>query len=137
MSTKNYRVLFERYSESHFIKDFQKKYKKNWLITRSALVKEFARIDQLVLSGRTNPPIHKTIDNRQMIIKHEFAVAGLKQSKKSSGCRVIALVDNEKYTVSVLLVYHKDHLGKKASETAEWERILRVEYKSILSDFSF
>ena len=137
MSTENYRVLFESYSENHFIKDFQKKYRKNWLVTRTALVKEFARVDQLVLNGRTNPPIHQTDDRREWILKHEFAIAGLRESRKSSGRRIIAYVNHDQKVVRILLVYHKDQLGKKSNETGEWERVVKAEFKTLLVNFHF
>ena len=37
MFTDNYRVLFEDYSERHYIKAFKKDYGNQWLITRKAL----------------------------------------------------------------------------------------------------
>lgn len=91
----------------------------------------------LINSGRTNPPIHRTDDNMQWVIKHEFVVAGLKESKKTSGRRIIAYVNDDQRVVNVLLVYHKDHVDKKSSETAWWERVIKGEYKVLLKDFRF
>ena len=125
MFIDNYRVLFEDYSERHYAKAFKKDYGNQWLVTRRALVAQFAHIDQLVLNGRTNPPIHRTDDNKEWIIKHEFAVAGRKQS-----------ANHNDRTVRVLLLYHKDHLGKSASETATWRGIIKQEFKDLLTRFS-
>ena len=130
MFIDNYRVLFEDYSERHYAKAFKKDYGNQWLVTRRALVAQFAHIDQLVLNGRTNPP------NKEWIIKHEFAVAGRKQSAKDSGNRAILYVNHNDRTVRVLLLYHKDHLGKSASETATWRGIIKQEFKDLLTRFS-
>ena len=97
---------------------------------------QLTHIDQLVLNGRTNPPIHRTDDNKKWIVKHEFAIAGRRQSAKSSGNRVILYVNHNERTVRVLLLYHKDHLGKIASETAAWRNIIKQEFKDLLAEFS-
>lgn len=136
MFTDNYRVLFEDYSKRHYIKKFKNDYGNQWFVTRKALVAQFAHIDQLVLNGRTNPPIHRTDDNMEWIIKHEFAVAGRNQSAKKSGNRVILYVNHNDRTVRVLLLYHKDHLSKSASETATWRGIIKQEFKDLLAGFS-
>lgn len=137
INSDGYRVYFEEYSSRHYIKDFEKKYKGAWLTTRKAIVSEFRNIDMLINSGRTNSPIHKTSDNSQWIIKHEFVIAGLKESKKSSGRRIIAYVNDSERVVRILLVYHKDHADKKSSETDWWERTIKNEYKPLLQDFNF
>jgi hypothetical protein len=136
-SSDGYRVYFEEYTKRHYIKDFEKKYGSSWLTTRKALVSEFRNIDMLVDSGRTSPPIHRTSDNLQWIIKHEFVIAGLNESKKTSGRRIIAYVNNTDRVVRILLIYHKNHSDKKAGETAWWTRTINDEYKTLLEDFSF
>lgn len=136
-SSDGYRVYFEEYTNRHFVKDFEKKYKGSWLTTRKALVSEFRNIDMLIDSGRTNSPIHRTDDNSQWIVKHEFVIAGQKESKKTSGRRVIAYVNDTKRVVRILLVYHKDHADKKSGETAWWLRTIKEEYKTLLIDFHF
>lgn len=137
ISNDGYRVIFEDYANRHYIKDFEKKYKGAWLTTRKALVSEFRNIDMLINSGRTNPPIHRTDDNSQWIVKHEFIVAGLKESKKTSGRRIIAYVNDAERVVRILMVYQKDHADKKAGETAWWERTIKEAYGDLLKDFSF
>lgn len=136
MFTNNYRVLFENYSERHYTKKFKKDYGNQWLVTRKALVAQLSHIDQLVLNGRTNPPIHRTEDNKEWIVKHEFAVAGRKQSAKSSGNRAILYVNHNERVVRVLLLYHKNHLGKDTNETAIWQNIVKQEFKDLLAVFN-
>ena len=130
-------ILSKYLTKRHFIKDFEKKYKGSWQTTRKALVSQLRNVDMLVNSGRTNPPIHMTDDRSEWILKHEFVVAGLKMSRKSSGCRIIAHVNEVERLVSVLLVYHKDHLKKSSSETSEWEKLIKAEYRNLLEKLSF
>lgn len=137
ISSDGYRVLFEPYASRHYIKDFEKKYKGAWLTTRKAIVSEFRNIDMLIHSGRAKPPIHRTYDNAQWIIKHEFVIAGMHEGKKTSGRRIIAYVNDAERVVHILLVYNKGHADKKSSETAWWERTVKSEYKELLQDFDF
>lgn len=137
INSDGYRVLFEDYTKRHYIKDFEKDYKGAWLITKKAIESQFRNIDMLIDSGKTKPPVHRTPDNSQWIVKHEFVIAGRKESKKDGGRRAIVYVHDPEKTVRVLLVYNKDHVDKKAGETAWWERTIRNEYKSLLVDFNF
>ncbi len=137
ISSDGYRVFFEAYTKRHYIRDFEKEYKGAWLITRKALIDQFRNIDMLINSGKTKPPIHRTDDNIQWIVKHEFVIAGRRESKKEGGRRAIVYVNDAEKIVKVLLVYNKDHIDKKASETAWWERTIKGEYKSLLKDFGF
>jgi len=137
MFTSEYRVFFEKYAERHFIKDFEKKYKTNWLVTRKAIVAQLHNVDMLVKAGRTNPPIHLSADRNEWILKHEFKLAGTKCSKKSSGCRIIAYINETEKVVRVLLVYHKDHLSKDRTETQAWEFLIRSAYPDLLRNLTF
>lgn len=137
MFANGYRVLFEDFAKRHYVKDFEKKYKNSWLVTQKAIVVEFRNIDMLLQSGRTNPPIHCANMNSELIIKHEFVVAGRRESRKSSGCRLIAYVNHNEKVVRILLVYHKDHLGKSGSETSVWEKMIKAEFATLLENFSF
>ena len=135
MFTENYRVVFEVFSKRHYIKEFEKKYKSQWLETRKVIVVQLSHVDSSVSSGRTNPPIHRTPDNKSWIIKHEFAVAGRKESPKSSGNRLIAHVDHELKTVRVLFVFHKNHVMGN-SETAFWRKVIKENYPELARLFS-
>lgn len=136
-NNQDYRVVFEEYVEKHYIKDFERKYKSQWDVTRRALFVELKHLDNLIENCRTNPPIHMTQDRTQWILKHEFVVAGQRVSRKASGCRLIAYVDENQKKISILLIYHKNHMGKSTNETAWWENIIKIEYKHLLKDFSF
>ncbi|MDR2063819.1 MAG: hypothetical protein LBQ02_03475 [Candidatus Nomurabacteria bacterium] len=136
-SSDGYRVYFEDFTARHFIKNFEKKYKGSWLTTRKAIVSQLRNVDMLINSGRIKPPIHMTDDRSEWIIKYGFAIAGLRESPKNSGRRIIAYVNDKKKVVRILLVYHKGHLGKGAGETNGWKRIVRLEYKELLRNFNF
>jgi hypothetical protein len=124
MSTK-YSVIVERFAENHFIKKFNKKYKKAWDVTWQALIEQYKRIDPLF-----NTSIAETIikSTKIKIVKTEFRIAGTKQSRKGSGNRCILAIHNDSKVVSVLLVYNKNDLGNK-NETAQWKKIIKEEYK--------
>ena len=120
-----YSVEVECFSERHFIKKFQKKYKNAWNITWRAIVEEFKRVDSLL-----DTSIAETIvrNNNIKIIKTEFRIAGTKQSRKSSGNRCIVAVHQDTKIVHVLLVFHKPDLGK-GNETAKWKQVIKENYK--------
>lgn len=129
MSTNGeYRVVIEKYTKTHFLKDFEKKYKGAWLATLKAITSQLRNVDMLLASGRTNPPIVVSPDRNKMLIKHPFSVAGTKKSPKSSGCRLIAYVDHEIRLVRILLIYHKSHVPKNQQETVWWRQIIKSEY---------
>ena len=100
----NYFVQFEAFSERHFIKSFQKKYKIQWDVTLRAIVAELERIDKLLLTDRAEI-ICGVGDVR--IVKTKFKVARTKESAKTSGNRCIVAWHEDKRFVSVLLVYGK------------------------------
>lgn len=134
MSTENYRVIFEPFTQRHYIKDYERKYKSQWLQTRKAIVAQLSHVDLLVGSGRASPPIHRSNDNTQWIIKHQFAVAGRKESPKASGNRLIAYVDHNNRTVKILYIYQKNNIPSK-NETTHWHGIINEFYPEIAEIF--
>lgn len=56
-----------------------------------------------------------------------FAVAGEKYSPKSSGNRVIVALHKKDKTSYILLVYHKNDLGKER-ETDKWKKKIKENY---------
>ncbi|HEY4483409.1 MAG TPA: hypothetical protein VI953_04525 [Candidatus Paceibacterota bacterium] len=124
MSTTKYEVIFEPFTQRHYIKTFAKKYKGAWEITLSYLVDEFRSPDVLFSKS-----IAETIvdSGRIKICKTEFKIAGTQESRHGSGNRCIVAVHNDTCTVHVLLVYHKNDLGGQ-NETAEWKKAIRDNY---------
>ena len=120
----NYSVQIEKFAERHFIKSFEKKYKKHWDTTREAIVESLGRIDMLVTTSRAET-IYTGVDFK--IVKVYFRVDGTKESSKTSGNRCIVAWYPEKRLVSALLVYGKTDLSG-SSETSEWQQLIRENY---------
>ena len=120
-----YEVIFESFTERHFIKTFSKKYKNAWATTYKGLVAEFTFFDFLF-----EKQIAETIIDCEdiKICKTEFKIAGTNESRHGSGNRCIVALHKDTRRVHVLLVYHKNDLGK-GQETAEWNRLIKNNYK--------
>ncbi len=123
MST-NYSVEIESFAERHFIKNFKKKYKNAWEVTRRAITEELKRLDLLLKTS-----IAQTIIKSEKvdIIKIEFKIAGTSKSRKASGNRCIVAVHKDTRSVYALLVYHKNDL-KKGKETACFKQMIKDNY---------
>lgn len=120
----NYSVEIEAFAERHFIKGFQKKYKKQWDFTLRAIIAELEHIDRLIQTDRAET-IHDI--DRLKIIKTKFKVAGTQESAKTSGNRCIVAWHSDKGLVSVLLVYGKTDLGG-GKETSNWTNLIKENY---------
>jgi hypothetical protein len=120
----NYFVNIEKYAERHFIKSFAKKYGKAWDITMEALKRELQGFEILLLKTIAEIIVQK---DEIKISKVEFKVAGTDESRHGSGNRCIVSVDNCNNSINILLLYHKNHLGK-GNETAQWKQIIKENY---------
>lgn len=128
---KKYEVIFEPFTERHFIKSFVKKYKGAWNNTFRGMIVEFTFLDSLFLKNTAET----IIDSKDVkICKTEFKIAGTQESRHGSGNRCIVAIHKNTNKVCVLLVYHKNNL-RSGNETAEWKTVIRnnySEYKNIL-----
>ncbi len=124
MKSISYTVLFEPFTERHFIKSFAKKYKGAWDLTLQTIKEEFKQIDFLFLKN-----IAETIvDGKDIkICKTEFKIAGSKESRHGSGNRCVVAIHTVTNEVHVLLVYTKTDLGGH-NETMEWQEIVKDNY---------
>lgn len=112
-----FNVEFTQYAETHYCKNFLKKYKtKQWLETKKTITEALERSFLLQNTNR--------IDNLKFsqedgigIFKLDFRVAGTNFSPKSSGNRVIFSLCNNTGNVKILLVYGKTHCRGKYTET--------------------
>jgi hypothetical protein len=121
----NYSIQIEGFAERHFIKSFQKKYKKHWDVTHHAITAEFERIDNLLLTDKAEI----IIDNDNIkIIKTDFRVSGTKESAKKSGNRAIIAWNEKDKFVYILLVYSKTDLPSNNKETDEWKKLIKNNY---------
>lgn len=124
MTSTNHTVIFEPYTERHFIRSFAKKYKGAWDFTYKLLQQEFEQISLLFLKNVAET----IIDSKDiMICKTEFKISGTQQSRHGSGNRCIVAVYKKTNVVRVLLIYNKNDLHS-SNETAEWKNIIRENY---------
>ncbi len=120
----NYSVEVESFAERHFIKGFQKKYKKQWEVTFRAITAELEHIDKLIETDRAETVYD--VDGLR-IVKTKFKVAGTKESAKTSGNRCIVAWYPDRAIVYILLVYGKTDLGG-AKETVAWTNLVKENY---------
>ena len=120
-----YIVQVTKFAEGHFIKGFEKKYKKAWDVTRKAIESMLERIGPLL--GKTDKAEIISVKEGHKLLKMDFRVAGTNQSAKSSGNRLIAWINEEAKTCLVLLVYSKNDILTH-NETAEWKAIIKGNY---------
>lgn len=128
-----YRVIFEPFTERHFIKSFAKKYPGAWEKTFKALVLEFTLVE-LLFQKEIAEVISVSTANDIQICKTEFKILGTNVSRHASGYRCIVSIHKESATVRVLLVYGKTNIEGK-HETAWWQKVIKnnySEYKNIL-----
>lgn len=125
MKSTKYKVIFEPFTQRHFIKSFAKKYKGAWDFTLKLLEKEFEKIDLLFLRNMAET----IVDSQEIkICKTEFKISGTEQSRHSSGNRCIVALHKDRNISCVLLVYHKNNLGGYDNETAQWKQIVKDNY---------
>lgn len=112
-------VEFSSYAESHFCKDFYKKYKgRAWIETRKTIIETLRRAFMVQQTALIDCLKYSQEDSIG-IFKFDFKVAGTPFSPKSAGNRAIFSLCNNTGVIRILLVYGKDHCGKKQSET-QW-----------------
>ena len=129
-SDKLLQVKYEAFAEGHFLKDFEKKYPgMQWELTNRSIMLDL---------GRLRMPNNDTQRSSQVdelkhcgaywLVKYDFRVAKTKESTKTSGNRCIAFIDNEKDSLSILLIYNKNNLPKNQDETVYIFNILKEQY---------
>lgn len=125
MKSTKCRVVFEPFTERHFIKSFAKKYKGAWDFTFKILEQEFEQIDLLFLKNAAET----IVDSKEIkICKTEFKIAGTNQSRHGSGNRCIVALHKDTNTICVLMVYHKNDLGGHGNETTQWKQVIKDNY---------
>ena len=73
-------------------------------------------------------------NDQRGLVKRDFKVLP-NESARNAGNRCIFLLDSKKKRIDILLVYHKDHLGK-GNETNEWKRIIKKSYPHLAKEFN-
>ena len=134
MGGSNYSVVLDDFARRHYIKDFEKKYKPHWHQTLDTLTELCRRVDRLLDLGRSSADLIKTVDQQQLI-KLDFAVEGTRKSSKASGNRAILWVDNNHHTVTILMIYSKNHIKRNRGETAWWQREVQDNVDGVSATF--
>lgn len=114
-----FRIEFSPYAETHFCREFYKKYKgKQWVETKRTIVDTLQRA---FLVQRTNliDVLKYSPEDKVGIFKYDFKVAGTDVSPKTSGNRVVFSLCNNTGIIKILLVYGKNNCDKKHTET-QW-----------------
>ena len=125
---KRYLVQLSDYAKRHYVKRFEKKYPgQQWQFTLKSIVVELERANENIKSKKAET-IH--VDGARRIVKYYFRVAQTKDSAKSSGNRVIALVDDTKDIVTILLVYSKNEISSP-NETTKWQSEVRDNFPGL------
>jgi len=131
MKSTKYEVVFEPFTERHFIRTFARKYKRAWNITLKTIREEFAQVDLLFLKNTAETIVDV---NDTKICKTEFRIAGPGKSRHASGNRCIIAIYKSTTAVHVLLVYSKRDISD-SNETAGWKALIKgnyPEYRDIL-----
>lgn len=130
MKSIKYEVIFKPFTERHFIKTFEKKYKSAWDFTLKSITEEFEKIGILFLKSIAEEITDKNSD--VVICKTEFKISGTQESRHGSGNRCIVAMHKDINKVYVLLVYHKNDLGG-GSETGNWKNLVKENYPEYLN----
>lgn len=118
-TTNLFKVSILPYAERHFIKRFAKDYKgQQWELTRRSIIADLERI------GISTNPLQRSnqIDElswaeKKWLFKYDFKIAGSHTSTKTSGNRVIGVLNSKTYSIDLFLVYGKTDLPKNINET--------------------
>ena len=122
---KNYNVIIEDWTEKHYCKLLEKKYKNHWDVTIKSIVNVLSKFDNLegVVDGLE---YIFSIDNYK-VYKYYFKIAGQNKSAKDGGGRCILSVCKQELQINLLLIYTKDHIDEK-NETIWWKRKIKNNY---------
>ncbi|MCX6717120.1 MAG: hypothetical protein NTU76_00375 [Candidatus Taylorbacteria bacterium] len=115
---QKYSVVFDGYTERHFIKDFERKYQNSWEVTKLSITESLERIYNL--SGTKLIDVICISNCDTFLTKFDFKVANTKESAKTSGNRCILDVCNKSLKIRVLLVYGKMHIDRSEHQETLW-----------------
>lgn len=125
-SEKLFVVEFSDYAEKHFLKEFRKDYKgAQWEITEDAILDDLAHLSHGGYDLQRTQQIDELWHEGEIwVFKYDFRVAKTKCSAKTSGNRVIGVVDAEANRVKIAMIYSKTDLPKNMGETQYIKQVL-------------
>lgn len=122
-----YSVIFETFTEKHFIKDFIKKYSpKVWAIVEEVLRGRLQNSELALQKDFMETIVQK--DSLLLCKILSIQVPGQHTSGRKSGYRAIVTINTVTKTVHVLLFYHKNNVRKNQAETVWWKGVVRDNY---------
>lgn len=120
--SQKYSVVFDDYTQDHYVCDFERKYKKHWSATKESIMQSLERIANL--SGLNLIDVICKSNKGTYIVKFDFKVAKTNISAKTGGNRCILEVCND-----ILLVYSKDNIKRQeGQETLWWKKCISEEF---------
>ena len=137
VSSVLFNVTYKEYAKSHFLKEFEKKYKgKQWEKTETSFFEDLKRLrvenNTTQQSSQIDQLKHK---DQYWLFKYDFRIAGTHQSTKSSGNRIVGFIDNSENKLEILLIYNKIDLPKNKKETQYIEDTISENYGEIIALF--
>lgn len=136
-SNRLFAISYTDYAKSHFRKDFEKRYKgKQWEKTEISFLEDLRRLSMPNNTTQLSSQIDQLkYKNNRWLFKYDFRIAGTKESTKSSGNRIVGLIDNITEKIEILIIYGKTDLPKNKGETAFVEDIVRIRFSDIYNLF--
>lgn len=136
-SDKLFNVQFEDFAQTHFLKNFKKKYPgKQWEVTENSIKADLGRLrmknNTTQYSTQVDQLKHKDC---YWLAKYDFRVAKTKESSKTSGNRCVVFIDDNHDKLSILLIYAKTDLPKNKDETVFIYDVLNSHYKDTIRLF--
>ena len=116
-NNKIFQVIFSDYSKNHFLKKFKKKYPgRQWPLTEESIKQDLSRINfNDIQSSQQIDELWS--DDKLWVFKYDFRVAGTKESTKSSGNRLVGIIDLATNLITIIVIYHKTDLPGNIGET--------------------
>ena len=123
---ESYLVHISPYAQRHFIKRFEKDFPgRQWAVTLDSIREDLKRVRALASTSQVDELRHA---EGYWLFKYDFTVALSKKSPKSSGNRCLVFLDSSSHQLWILLLYGKDDLPKRISETEYLNQIMKEEY---------
>ena len=128
-----YLVHIEPFAQKHFIKRFERDYPgKRWIVTLDSIREDLKRVRALVRSSQVDELKHASSYG---LFKYDFAVALTQKSPKASGNRCLVFLDSSCHHLRILLLYGKDDLPKRITESEYLEQVMKEHYQDYLKNF--
>ena len=131
-------VYYKEYANSHFRKQFEKKYKgKQWEKTENSFLEDLRRLRTPNNMTQQSSQIDELkYKDDKWLFKYDFRIAGTNESSKSSGNRIIGYIDHKANRLEILIIYGKVDLPKNKGETQYIFDTIKEIYPEIYKEFS-